>query len=236
MGLLTTYQTPAGCDSRWTIPASVVKAYDDCMTPSQSAFGVGGIVLCGGQSTRMGRPKAWLPVGDELMLQRVVRVLSGVVDPVVVVASTDQDLPPIPDNVRVARDARPDRGPLEGMAAGLHALSGQADAVYVSSCDVPLLRPAFVRRMIELLGAHLIAVPAVGGRRHPLAGVYRLDVLPTLQELLKGNRLAMLNLLKLVPPREVSADELRDVDPDLESLRNVNTPQQYGALSPSDGV
>jgi molybdenum cofactor guanylyltransferase len=201
------------------------------MNLSESTLRVGGIVLCGGQSTRMGRPKAWLPVGDELMLQRVVRILSEVVDPVVVVASTDQELPPLPGNVRVARDARPDRGPLQGMAAGLHALSGQADAVYVSSCDAPLLGPAFVRRMIELLGADRIAVPDVHGRRHPLAGVYRLDVRPAVEELLAGHRLAMLNLFALVPPRMVSADELRDVDPGLESLRNVNTAEEYTSLT-----
>jgi len=38
--------------------------------------------------------------------------------------------------------------------AGLEALHGQAKAAYVSSCDVPFLRPAFVRRLIELLAGH----------------------------------------------------------------------------------
>ena len=48
---------------------------------------VGGIVLCGGQSRRMGRPKAWLPFAGETMLARVVRLLSEAVSPIVVVAS-----------------------------------------------------------------------------------------------------------------------------------------------------
>ena len=51
--------------------------------------GFGGIVLCGGKSTRMGRPKLSLPFGDETMLSRVVRIVSQVVSPVVVVASVD---------------------------------------------------------------------------------------------------------------------------------------------------
>ena len=37
---------------------------------------VGGIVLCGGQSQRMGQPKAWLPFGGELMLPRIVRPIA----------------------------------------------------------------------------------------------------------------------------------------------------------------
>ena len=57
---------------------------------------IAGIVLCGGQSKRMGKPKAWLPFGGELMLPRVVRILRTVVAPVVVVAAPDQDLPPLP--------------------------------------------------------------------------------------------------------------------------------------------
>src|SRR5438270_6622638 len=113
---------------------------------------VGGIVLCGGQSSRMGRPKAWLPFAGETMLARVVRLLGSVVSPLVVVAAPEQDLPPLPAGVAVVRDPQRGRGPLQGLAAGLEALLGRADAAYVSSCDVPFLEPGFVRRMIELLG------------------------------------------------------------------------------------
>src|SRR5579871_4934557 len=83
---------------------------------------VGGIVLCGGRSSRMGRPKAWLPFGDELMLPRVVRVLRAVVDPVVVVAAPGQDVPPLPPDVEIVRDEIEGKGPLGGLAAGLAAL------------------------------------------------------------------------------------------------------------------
>src|SRR5262245_60341239 len=104
---------------------------------------VAGVVLCGGQSSRMGRPKAWLPFGGELMLPRVVRLLGEAVRPVVVVAAPGQDVPPLPPEIAVVRDEERGRGPLQGLAAGLDALTGQADAVYLSSCDVPFLRPAF---------------------------------------------------------------------------------------------
>src|SRR5947209_8147557 len=109
---------------------------------------VGGVVLCGGRSSRMGRPKAWLPFGDELMLPRVVRVLGGVVDPVVVVAAPGQDVPPLPAGVEVVRDEVEGKGPLGGLAAGLAALAGRADAAYLSACDVPFLQADFVRRVI----------------------------------------------------------------------------------------
>jgi molybdopterin-guanine dinucleotide biosynthesis protein A len=73
---------------------------------------VGGIVLCGGRSSRMGEPKAWLPFGDEVMLQRVVRVVKEAVDFVMVVAAPDQDIPNLPPDVLVVRDDLEGRGPL----------------------------------------------------------------------------------------------------------------------------
>ncbi|MGZ6054814.1 MAG: molybdenum cofactor guanylyltransferase, partial [Isosphaeraceae bacterium] len=54
---------------------------------------VGAVILCGGESRRMGQPKAWLPFGPERMLQRVVRLVSTVTGPIVVVAAPGQELP-----------------------------------------------------------------------------------------------------------------------------------------------
>lgn len=197
---------------------------------------VGGIVLCGGRSSRMGRPKAWLPFGGEVMLARVVRLLGEAVGPVVVVAAPDQEVPPLPPEVEIVRDDEKGRGPLQGLAAGLAALGGRADAAYLSSCDVPFLRPAFVRRLAELLGDHHICVPHVGDYHHPLAAVYRLEVADAVAHLLVEDRLRPFFLFERVPTRVVRAEELADVDPDLRTLRNLNTPEDYeAALREIDG-
>ena len=188
---------------------------------------VAGVVLCGGRSSRMGRPKAWLPFGRELMLPRVVRLLGAAVDPVVVVAAPDQDEPPLPEKIAIVRDDRKGRGPLQGLAAGLKALRGRADAAYLSSCDAPFLWAAFVRRLIDLIGNAVICVPHVGGRRHPLAAVYRLGAAEAVDRLLAEDRLRMSFLFDAVPTRVVEADELADVDPTFQTLRNLNTPDEY---------
>jgi molybdopterin-guanine dinucleotide biosynthesis protein A len=190
---------------------------------------VGGIVLCGGESKRMGRPKAWLPFAGEIMLARVVRLLGEAVGPVVVVAAPEQAIPALPAAIRIVRDEEKGRGPLQGLAAGLAALDGHADAAYLSSCDVPFLRPAFVRRLIELLGQHAVCVPRVGDYHHPLAAVYRLEVQETVARLLAENRLRPYFLFEAVPTRIVEAGELADVDQNFTTLRNLNTPEEYEA-------
>jgi len=192
-----------------------------------NGISVGGIVLCGGQSQRMGRPKAWLPVAGELMLPRVVRLLGEAVRPVVVVAAPDQEVPPLSADVVVVRDEAKGRGPLQGLAAGLIALRGRAEAAYLSSCDVPFVQPAFVRRLIDLLGDAAICVPRAGGYHHPLAAVYRLEVVNAVAQLLSEDRLRPFFLFEAVPTRMVESAELTDADPTLQTLRNLNTPEEY---------
>ena len=187
----------------------------------------GGIVLCGGKSRRMGSPKALLPFGDETMLQRVVRLLATVVSPIVVVAANEQALPELPAEVTVTRDEQPDRGPLEGLRAGLKALPASADAAYVTSCDVPLLVPAFARRMIDLLGDHDIAVMEIDGFPHPLSAVYRRRTLPQVEDLLAHDRRRPVFLFDAVRTRRVTPAEMAAVDPGLLTLRNLNTREDY---------
>ena len=180
----------------------------------------------------MGVPKATLPFGPETMLQRVVRLLGTVVAPVVVVAAQGQNLPELPDHVIHAVDEREQRGPLEGLRAGLKALPASVDAAYVTSCDVPMLVPGFVTRMIEMLGDHDIAVMEVDGFPHPLSAIYRRDTLPKVESLLEQDKLRPVFLFNAVRTRRVQPAEMVSTDPELRTLRNLNTPDDYAkALS-----
>lgn len=209
-------------------------------TPTGTIFRMkrGAIILCGGKSSRMGRDKASLPFGPETMLQRVVRLLSTVVPlgNLVIVSARNQPLPELPPEVTRACDQRPERGPLEGLAAGLAALPIEVEAAYVTSCDVPLLVPAFVERLFHLLESHAIIVPRDGEFHHPLAAVYRPQVLATVTRLLEADRLRPRFLFDEVDTREVPAEELRSVDPELTTLRNLNTPADYEAALTAVGL
>ena len=189
----------------------------------------GGIVLCGGKSTRMGVAKATLPFGPETMLQRVVRLLGAIVSPIVAVAAQEQVLPALPAEVIVTRDEREAKGPLEGLRAGLKALPPSVEAAYVTSCDVPLLVPGFVERMLALLEEHDIAVMEIDGFPHPLSAVYRRAVLPQVESLLAQDRLRPVLLFEAKRTRRVTPAEMREVDPDLRTLRNLNTREDYEA-------
>lgn len=188
---------------------------------------IGGIVLCGGRSTRMGKSKAHLMFGNETLLQRIVRILKQVVEPVVVVAAPAQHLPQLPADVEVVRDQEEGLGPLSGLLGGLKALVGKADAAFVSSCDVPFLQPAYIRRVLADLAYASVVIPEVEGRLHPLAAAYGIECLSAAQQLLRERRLRPVFLCDLMPTRRLNAQQIAEVDPQLLSLRNVNTPDEY---------
>jgi molybdenum cofactor guanylyltransferase len=188
---------------------------------------IAGVVLCGGASIRMGRPKLSLSFGDETMLARVVRIVGEVVSPVVVVAAPEQELPLLPAKTLIARDEIANQGPLAGLAAGMTVLESSIQAVYASSCDVPLLQALFVQTMVDALGERESVIPRDGQYHHPLAAVYRTSLLPRIRQLIADRRLSASLLVEVSDSRTIDVDQLRSVDPDLASLRNVNTLDEY---------
>jgi molybdopterin-guanine dinucleotide biosynthesis protein A len=196
----------------------------------------GGIVLAGGRSTRMGRPKATLEWHGSTLLRRVAGIVDRAVEgPVVVVRAPGQELPELPRRAEVADDAREGRGPLEGLAAGLAAVRDRTEWAYVSSTDVPLLHPAFVRVVLAAAGRDNVDVvlPVAHGRRQPLAAAYRTALLDAVRALIDAGELRPSLLLERCRVRELCerdllADpELARSDPGLLSLLNVNDPADY---------
>src|SRR5687768_14848175 len=124
------------------------------------------IILAGGASSRMGRPKAWLEVGGVPLLRRVVDDARQIVPRVVVVGAPGQDLPPLHDDV-LRLDDPPDRvhaGPLAGLSVALEVLRTSADLAYVGSCDAPFVTPEHIRFVLQTLhdGPFAAVVPETG--------------------------------------------------------------------------
>ena len=186
------------------------------------------IVLCGGHSRRMGRPKAWLPFGDEFLLQRIVRIVGEAVGKVIVVAAKDQAIPPLPEHARRVDDQIADQGPLGGLAAGLTAVESDCDAVFLTACDVPFLSSSFICRLIDSLSdPSFEAATPFSDRLHPLTSAFRVSARSVIEKQLAESRLRIRELFDVLPTRILQHETFLDIDPNLESLRNINTPDDY---------
>lgn len=198
------------------------------------------IVLCGGGSTRMGRDKAGLPFGDETMLSRVIRIVGEVTNEIVVVARDGQEVwSPLTTQaymLRLVRDPVEGLGPLAGIVTGLKAMT--SDRAFVTACDMPLLRPALIRRVIDLADSHDICVPVLDGHAMTMCGVYQASVVEAAERLLASGERRVKRLLDHVNVKKVDAAALRDVDPELESFFSCDTPEKYQQalrLAPHNG-
>jgi molybdopterin-guanine dinucleotide biosynthesis protein A len=195
-----------------------------------------GIVLAGGRSSRMGTPKADLEWHGSTLLHRTAALLQrSVTGPVVVVAAPDQQLPPLPTGVQLAVDPVEGRGPMQGVAVGLAALVGQAETAFVASTDMPFLHPAYIRGVLAAFEASPtdIALPIAGGHRQPLAAAYRTGLAELVAKLLaagehRPGQIHQHCRMRLIEEAELLADpELARLDPDLDSVRNLNEPADY---------
>ena len=163
------------------------------------------------------------------MLARIVRLVGEVCDQIVVVKSTpEQTLPPLAANVIIDQRPAAERGPLEGLAAGLAALPADVEAAFVTTCDAPLIVPAFMARLFELLGDHSAAVPVSDGFVHPLSAVYRTSMLDLVEELLASDRHASVAAVRLrcLASGRAGGTCAMSIH-GLDTLKNLNYPADY---------
>ena len=194
-------------------------------------------MLAGGRSSRMGTPKAALEWHGSTLLYRTVAIVARAAGgPVVVVRASGQELPSLPAAARVIDDPRDGKGPVQGIAAGLAALAGQAEAAFVTSTDLPFLHPAFITRVLGELGnGPDVALPVARGYRQPLAAAYRTHLAGLAERLVERELLKPAFLFRectvtsLDDAALLADPALAKLDPGLESVRNVNTPGDYQA-------
>jgi molybdopterin-guanine dinucleotide biosynthesis protein A len=186
---------------------------------------IGAIVLAGGKSSRLGYDKALVLVNGESLVQWLPRLLLTFFRPVAVVVSAPDQYPvAFPQVV----DAVPDAGPLAGIAAGLQFLA--TEAMFVCAVDMPLLRPALLRRLQAALDGYDLVLPERAGRLEPLCAIYAASCLPAVQRLLAGGRLRANGVAAEVHTRILTEAEWRDVDPEGDSFLNINTPTDLARL------
>src|SRR5690606_15958044 len=117
-----------------------------------------------------------------------------------------------------------------GIARGLESLPADRVGAYVSGCDAPLLTRGWMSLLLDCLQDNDIAVAQTEGRPHPLAGAYRSSVAQTAHRLVDAARLRPVYLFDEHATVRVSEATLRGVDPDLESLLNANSPDDYAEV------
>ncbi|HEV7791611.1 MAG TPA: NTP transferase domain-containing protein [Pseudonocardia sp.] len=155
--------------------------------------------------------------------------------PVVVVGAPGQLLPALPAGVAVVEDPVEGLGPTQGIAAGLTAVAERAATAFVCSTDMPFLHTVYVQRVLRGLTVPDVdlVLPVARGFRQPLAAGYRTSLARLITDLIAegnlrpGTLFQHCQVLRLEDSELLADAALARYDPELESVVNINTPEDY---------
>lgn len=194
----------------------------------------GCVILAGGKSIRMGMDKALVEYNGETFIGRLMRELDWFEEKLIARGEQAEIWGAAAGGWRVISDVFQNQGPLGGLHAALCAC--EAEAVFVVSCDMPLVKSSLVRDLIarweesgrdsSLVGVDAVIAAAPDGSVHPLCGIYSKAILPVLEEQLNGNQNRVMELLRKLRVRLVVVDAASEAG----QLANINTRQELEQL------
>jgi molybdopterin-guanine dinucleotide biosynthesis protein A len=172
------------------------------------------LVLAGGESRRMGRPKAWIEVGDTVLLRYLVERLGPAFSEVVIsFAEPEQMQQHLP--YRVVFDRKRSAGPLAGLEAGL--LAARHDVLFAVACDMPYVTRSTAELAVAAARSCDAAIPRHEGLFEPVCGAYRKTSLPPIVGALDAGNYVAHDVVE-----QLDVTWLEGVD--IAEFENLNTP------------
>jgi molybdenum cofactor guanylyltransferase len=192
---------------------------------------IDGIVLAGGKSSRFGSDKASAILRGRPLLQWVISALEPACARIVIVRALGQELPAVASSSElvVVEDRYVARGPLAGLVTGFSAVT--AKLCFATACDAPLLQPELVDFLAGIGPAYDVVCPIVAAFHQPLTATYQPGrCAARFEELTARDQLRIVPAFEGLSVRFVAEDEVRAVDPELDSFRNANRPERLAEI------
>jgi molybdopterin-guanine dinucleotide biosynthesis protein A len=193
---------------------------------------VTGLILSGGKSKRMGRPKAFLPFEGSTVIGHIVHEIKDLFNEIFIVANEVESFEDL--GVDVVKDILPHRGPLGGILSGLMTSSNHY--AFVMACDMPLIDKRLVRELVSRRQDNDVVVLSHPQGIEPLFGVYSKNCIKPLEESLFAGNLSVQDFLSGLKAGIYEwMPERSDADA-LPPFFNINTPQDYSRVIARAGM
>ena len=206
--------------------------------------GIGSFILAGGASSRMGRAKWQLRLGEQTFLERVAEALNqispsriavignNIPDEIKVNLSSGNSLtlPVFRDNFDKQNQSNTARGSIIGLRAAF--VHSKSEWTIVVACDLPFVTGALLKRLTQFIDSNedfaAIVPLQPDGRPQPLCAFYRGGFcLTTIEKMLCGDDWRLQKFLGSGKTRYVEFENLRDLPDSEYFFFNVNTPAEY---------
>jgi molybdopterin-guanine dinucleotide biosynthesis protein A len=180
-----------------------------------------GVILAGGKSSRFGKNKALSILKNRPLIEFPASVMTDLFDDLLLVTGTPEEYRFLgwPTTSDIYRDS----GPLAGIHAAIKAAN--RSKIFVSGCDMPFLDKELITYLCEKASGHDAVIPRTVRGLEPLHAVYSRNLLQAIEEALENGIRKIHQFLADANIREVSEAEILAVTGNLDSFRNVNTPE-----------
>jgi molybdenum cofactor guanylyltransferase len=186
---------------------------------------IGGIILSGGKSSRMGTNKALLKIDQKTNIERVRDVLKMLCSDIILVSNEPEAYQFL--HLKTVKDKFPGQGPLAGIHAGLIASSSEVNIVV--ACDMPFVSSKLAERLVQFSDGYDAVIPIIDGRKQPLFALYKKGIEKEIERCMKRNQLRMMQLLDNLNVFYLTEEDLPSFSSDhLEQIFfNMNQPEEY---------
>lgn len=183
------------------------------------------LILCGGKSTRMGRPKAFLPYQGTLMITHIIDLVRQLFAEVLLVTNEPELFDGL--EIDIVKDILPHRGPLGGILSGLLIASHHHS--FVIACDMPFISSNLIEEMVGGRKNSDVLVLTHDNGIEPLIGIYSKNCIKALEESLFVGETSLHDFVSgLKAETFFCSDVLSGADKNvLPPYFNIDTPQDY---------
>jgi len=185
-----------------------------------------GIILSGGENSRMGVNKAFVVIDGERLIDRIMKIFRDLFKDVIVVTNSPLDYLDL--DVTLVTDIYPGKKALGGIYTGLFYAT--CPHAFIAACDMPYLNPRFIACMMEQAPAYDIVVPQTPEGLEPLHAIYAKSCLPSMKRLINQDKLKITGFYKGLKCLAISDAILKTFDPDMRMFINVNTQEDLHRL------
>ena len=183
-------------------------------------------ILAGGQSRRMGQGKAFLPVGDRPVIQRVLWSIADLSDDLLIVTNTPDEYRHL--GQRMVSDVYPGKGALGGIYTAIDA--ARHPHCLVVACDMPFLNTDLLSYLMTLSPDFDVVIPLIEDFPETMHAIYGKACLEPIERRLFADQLKIISFFDDVRVHYVPRDEVERYDPTFRSFLNMNTPEDWQKL------
>lgn len=179
-----------------------------------------GIILAGGQSSRMGTDKAFIKIGNRTLIENSYDLIKNYCSEILISTNNHSGYS-FPEQW-IIPDDRQGLGPIGGIYSCLKR-SGTVNNLVVA-VDIPFINNGLIQFLLSNMADVELVVPITGkGKTEPLCAVYKKSVLPHLEKMVTEHDLKVQNLMNYCKSKKLLISEELEFYND-RLFHNVNTP------------